>query len=66
MSKVENIEKEIQNLSTEELSELRIWFQRYDSAIWDQEIERDVHQGKLDALRDEALAEHQNKRTTQL
>jgi hypothetical protein len=45
----------VQNLSPAELSEFRRWFQGYDSALWDQEIERDALTGKLDRVRDEAL-----------
>ncbi|MGH8936229.1 MAG: hypothetical protein ACRDXD_08220 [Acidimicrobiia bacterium] len=58
MSRVENVEKAVQGLSPEELAEFRDWFADYDWAVWDQQLERDVKAGKLEALADEALEEH--------
>ena len=50
MSKVENIESQIQELSPEELVTLREWFAEYDAEIWDRQFEADVKAGTLDAL----------------
>ena len=51
MSKVEEIERAIEKLSPEELLEIRAW-------MWDRDIERDVHAGRLDRLAEEALNEY--------
>lgn len=58
MSKVESIEEQIKALSPEELAVLRAWFGEFDWALWDEQLERDVASGKLDALADKALREH--------
>lgn len=55
MGKVEKIEHDIETLSPQELEELRGWFFEFDVKAWDQQIEKDVQSGKLDAAADEAL-----------
>ena len=66
MSKVESIEQQIKALSAQELVQLRTWFLEFDWALWDQQIERDVAAGKLDALAEKALREHAAGKTTPL
>lgn len=34
----------------------RAWFERFDAADWDQQLEHDVEAGALDWLAEEALA----------
>jgi hypothetical protein len=58
MSKVEAVEREVQELSPKELSDFREWFARYDADAWDRQIEVDAEAGKLDALAERALASH--------
>ena len=50
MRKVEDIERQIGELSREELAELREWFLEQDWEAWDAQFEADVHAGKLDTL----------------
>jgi len=52
------IEDAIERLSPEELREFRRWFAEYDAQQWDAEFERDVAEGRLDALAEEALREY--------
>ena len=66
MSKVENIEQEIENLTPSELSAFRRWFLEFDAQIWDRQIEEDVRKGKLDKLADEALAAHRVGKSKEL
>jgi hypothetical protein len=66
MTKLQRVEQDIQSLSPEELADFRKWFQSYDAALWDQQLERDANAGKLDKLRDEAVAEHGAQRTREL
>ena len=64
MGKVDKIEHEIEMLSSQELEEFRQWFVEFDAKAWDQQIEKDVQTGKLDAAADEALkAFHAGKAT---
>ena len=58
MTKVERIEENVKALSAEELVEFRSWFAEYDSDLWDEQIEADLKAGKLNVLREEALAAH--------
>jgi len=58
MTKIEEIEKAVAKLSPEELARFRAWFEAFDSARFDEKIERDALSGKLDRLADEALAEY--------
>jgi len=63
MSKIEAIEQQIKALSAEEVAQLREWFLEFDWALWDQQLERDVAAGKLDALAEKALREHSAGKT---
>ena len=66
MSKVEQLEQQIQSLSPQELAELRTWFHEFDWQMWDGQLERDIARGKLDQLADEALRDHATGKTTPL
>ena len=58
MTKIEELEKKVEELSPSELSRFREWFATFDAEIWDRQIESDVAEGKLDRLADEAIAAH--------
>lgn len=66
MSKIEQIEKEIQALTPEELAAFRKWFLEFDAAMWDQQIEEDVRTGKLDTLAEKALKGFKSGRGSEL
>jgi hypothetical protein len=66
MGKVESIEHLIQELSATELTRLREWFAQYDAEIWDRQMEADAKAGKLDALAERALRDHEVGRSTKL
>jgi hypothetical protein len=66
MTKIESLEREIRGLSAQELTEFRRWFAAFDAALWDVQLEADVAAGKLDALADEARAEHRAGRSRKL
>ena len=66
MGKVEKIEREIKDLSPEEMTELREWFAAFDAEAWDRQFEADVRAGKLDALAEQALKAHAAGQTTKL
>lgn len=48
------LEKEIQALSREELSEFERWFAEYKADLWDKQIEEDAKAGRLKKLEDAA------------
>jgi len=66
MSKVENIEREVKDLTPAELAAFRRWFHEFDAQLWDRQIEDDVRKGRLDKLSDETLAAHRAGKTKEL
>jgi predicted transcriptional regulator len=62
----EDIEKAIEQLHPHELARFRAWFEAFDAGQFDATIERDARAGKLDALAEEALAEHRAGRDRRL
>lgn len=66
MGKIEDIEREVQGLSSEELAQFRAWFLEFDGAAWDHQIECDIQAGRLDALAERALRNHAGGKTTPL
>ncbi len=66
MTRVEALEREVEKLGAAELAEFRAWFLEHDWQVWDQQIENDVAEGRLDRFADEALAELERGETTEL
>jgi len=66
MGKLESIERQIEDLSPQEMAELREWFATFDAEAWDRQFEADVRAGKLDALAEKALQAHASGTTTKL
>jgi len=66
VSRIENIEQQVEALSPAEVVQFRAWFLEFDWAAWDRQLERDVRAGKLDALAERALREHRSRQTTPL
>lgn len=50
MDTVKDIERQILELSKDELAELRAWFAEEEAKAWDAQFESDVQAGTLDAL----------------
>jgi hypothetical protein len=57
MMTLEQIESAILQLPPDELEKLIKWFADFDYKRWDEQLEKDVADGKLKALADEAIAE---------
>ncbi|MBV9743127.1 MAG: hypothetical protein JO099_05140 [Acidobacteriia bacterium] len=55
MSTVQEIEDAVRSLSLKDLATFRAWYMEFDATAWDQQIERDIAQGRLDALAEEAF-----------
>jgi hypothetical protein len=66
MTRVQRLAQEIEELTSEELAAFRRWFQEFDAAVWDEQIERDAGAGKLDRLAEKALADHKAGRTKEM
>ena len=65
MTKVEQIKREVEELSPQELAAFRSWFVERDWQVWGRELERDVSEGRLDQFAVEALAELERGETTE-
>ncbi|BCM21169.1 MAG: hypothetical protein EKK31_25560 [Hyphomicrobiales bacterium] len=57
MTKLEQIEKSVAELSPEELKAFAAWFEALQADLWDKQIEADAKAGRLDKLVAEARAE---------
>jgi len=57
MSTLEQIEAAILTLPSDEFQRLKQWFFDLDYQHWDKQLEKDVADGKLEALAQEAIAE---------
>jgi hypothetical protein len=66
MSKVENLEQEVQALTPSELAAFRRWFLEFDAQVWDRQIDEDIRKGRLDKLAEEALGSHQAGKSKEL
>ena len=65
-SRIEKIETEIMQLSSEELDALRAWFADYDFEAWDRQIEADCRTGRLDHIADKIKRDYELGLTTEL
>lgn len=63
---IEDLEKVITGLPDDQLATFRAWFEQFDAARFDQQIERDAKAGKLDRLADEAMADLRKGRAREL
>ena len=66
MTKLEQIEKSVAELSKEELKAFAKWFEELQADLWDRQIEADAKAGKLDKFAKKALADHRAGRTRPL
>ena len=66
MSRVQVIKQQIQKLSPQELTDFRAWFAQYDVKAWDQRLEQDLKEGKLDVLAEQALRDHKEGKSYEL
>jgi hypothetical protein len=63
---VEDIEKAIAKLPPDQLAQFRVWFEEFDSALFDQKIRRDAVSGKLDRLAEQAIDDLRKGRAREL
>ncbi len=66
MSTLQDIERAVSQLSSEELAAFRAWFAEFDAEIWDRQFEEDVAAGRLDGLAEKALKHLREGRCTDL
>jgi hypothetical protein len=66
MRKLDDLKEAVRRLDSEELSEFRSWFLRFETDSWDRRIENDAMSGRLDRLAEEALQDLREGRTQPL
>jgi hypothetical protein len=66
MTKLEEIEAAVTQLSPEELRTFRAWLDELEERLFDEKIERDAKAGKLDKLAAKAIAEDDAGTTSDL
>ncbi|MCW5873814.1 MAG: hypothetical protein KIS88_04135 [Anaerolineales bacterium] len=55
---IREIEEAIRKLNPDDLARFRQWYQEFDAAVWDHQIEVDSLSGRLDRLAEEATEEY--------
>jgi hypothetical protein len=63
MSTLEQIETAILALPTADVRRLSVWLSELDQQRWDEELEKDIANGRLEKLAEEAIAEYQAGKT---
>ncbi len=58
MPSLQRIESQIAALPEQELCQFRTWFDEFDAERWDNALDADISNGKLDSLAAEALAHY--------
>lgn len=66
MTKLEEIEAAVAQLSPEELKQFRAWLDELEERLFDEKIERDAKAGKLDELESKAIENHKAGRCREL
>ena len=55
MIKIKKIEEAVSHLDSKQLAQFRAWFNKFDAARWDRQLEEDARSGKLDRLASKSL-----------
>ncbi|MFB6230632.1 MAG: hypothetical protein ABEL04_05690 [Salinibacter sp.] len=63
---VEELEQAVSKLPPEKLAEFSEWFREYRADVWDEQIERDAKDGRLDEKIEKAKEDYEAGRTTSL
>ena len=55
---LKELEERVAELPSDQMAKFREWFLKFDAEKFDERIERDAHEGRLDQLANEALRQH--------
>jgi hypothetical protein len=66
MTTVKEIEQAVTKLPKRKLKHFTSWFEEFDAKIWDEQIEKDVKEGRLDKLAEKALKEYEKRKCKEL
>jgi len=63
---IKDIENAVARLPPDQFAKFRAWFDAFDAARFDQNIERDAKSGKLDGMADQAVDDFRQGRAREL
>lgn len=63
---VRELEQAVTQLEPDDFKEFRRWIADYDMTLWDQQIEKDSAEGRLDGLIDKAMVGYRAGRCSDL
>ncbi len=63
---LEKIEAIVADLPKNKLKEFRAWYEKFDSDIWDDQIVKDVKNGKLDVIAEMSISDYKAGKTKKL
>ena len=66
MGSIDDIKQAVTELTKEQRAKFRAWFEEFEAQAFDEQIERDVKEGKLDKLAEEAIRAHREGRAREL
>ena len=66
MTKVEWFMRDLQQLTPEERAPFRAWYEAWDAAEWDRQLETDIAAGRLERVAESAVADHRVGRSRPL
>ena len=66
MRAIQELQSAVSQLSAEELTRFREWFDKFDAEVWDRRFEEDAKSGKLDQLANQAIADFRAGKCKQL
>ncbi|MBN1128697.1 MAG: hypothetical protein JXA71_06905 [Chitinispirillaceae bacterium] len=66
MTTIREIEAAVKRLPKRQFSRFRTWFEEFDAKQWDNQFEKDVQEGRINRLAEEALSDYRNGKCTDL
>jgi hypothetical protein len=66
MSKISDLERQVEGLTPTELAAFRQWFAEFDADAWDRQFEADAKAGRLDSLAERARQAHAAGKSSKL
>ncbi len=63
---ITELEQAVTQLSEQDLSRFRAWFEEFDAQEWDEQFKRDALSGKLDKIAEKALSDYRAGKAREL
>jgi len=66
MATITEVKETIKKLPDEDFNEFADWFEKLEEERWDKELAKDIAEGRLDDLANEAINEYKSGKCTEL